>query len=220
MSADQRVNKRTDWDIYYSKPYKTASYSRKITGRVLLKLIRRYADAPLKTLRMGELGGANSCFFEDIRASIDPAEYHIIDNNQSGLDAFRKRVHVGDSTFLYNEDIFDLRPGLDLNLVFSVGLIEHFLPEETGKAIKAHLQVLKPDGIAIISFPTPTILYRITRFLSETLGLWIFHDERPLHRKEVAEAVKDKGIILFEKTIWPIFLTQRIMVIRNSSAIR
>lgn len=209
---------KTDWDHYYSRPYKTAAYSRRITGNVLCGLISRYSPVPVDKLLIGELGGANSCFFEKIREEIRPAQYHIIDNNKLGLDAFRKRVYDGDNVFLYNDDVLDMQSSLQLDMVFSVGLIEHFTPEDTRRAVKAHFRILRPGGIAIISFPTPTFLYRITRSLSEILGLWIFHDERPLLRDEVAGTLTEAGTVLFEKIIWPIFLTQRIMVARNTSS--
>ena len=45
--------------------------------------------------------------------------------------------------------------------------------------------ILKKDGITIISFPTPTFLYRITRKICEIIGIWFFHDERPLEFEEV-----------------------------------
>lgn len=102
-----------------------------------------------------------------------------------------------------------------MNLVFSIGLIEHFSAQNTARAIRSHFQLPDPGGIAIISFPTPTFLYRITRFLSEMLGLWIFHDERPLKKSEVAGVIAHFGTLLYEKTIWPIFLTQCIMVARK-----
>lgn len=209
--------KRTDWDRYYTRPYRTAALFRKLTERILHRLINDYSPQVQHALRIGELGGANSCFFEGIRKRIKPAEYHIIDNNQIGLDEFRKRVAVDSNVMIYNDDVLQMRRELALDIVFSVGLIEHFSPQDTRKAVRAHFQILKPDGIAIITFPTPTLLYRATRRLSEALGLWIFHDERPLYRGEVADAIAGIGTIVFEKTIWSIILTQRIMVIRNST---
>jgi 2-polyprenyl-3-methyl-5-hydroxy-6-metoxy-1,4-benzoquinol methylase len=65
------------------------------------------------------------------------------------------------------------------DVVFSVGLIEHFDQSGTNAMIRAHFKALKPAGCAIISFPTPTWLYRAAPRLAETLGLWKFPDERP-----------------------------------------
>jgi cyclopropane fatty-acyl-phospholipid synthase-like methyltransferase len=92
--------------------------------------------------------------------------------------------------------------------VFSVGLIEHFDPRGTRNAVRAHFRLLKPGGIALLTFPTPTWLYRLTRSLSEACRAWIFHDERPLSFDEVDRAAAGCGTVLEKRIVWPIFLTQ------------
>ena len=207
---------RTDWDRYYNKPFKAATITRRISGNVLLRLIKQYAEVSEDKLLIGELGGADSCFFEAVRARFHPAEYHLIDNNRRGLLRLQERMKDPASVFLHNRDVLDLDLDLTLDVVYSVGLIEHFSPEDTKKAVTAHFRILRPNGIAIISFPTPTFLYRITRFLAETLGLWIFHDERPVTKEEITPVLEEHGTILYSKIIWPLVLTQRIMVVRKT----
>jgi hypothetical protein len=81
--------------------------------------------------------------------------------------------------------------------------------------IKAHFDLLNEGGIAVIGFPSPTWLYRCTRFVSEKMGLWIFHDERPSTIEEIREIVREWGEILDEMMIWPMFLTQGVIVARR-----
>ena len=115
-----------------------------------------------------------------------------------------------------NRDIMDLDLKIESDIVFSVGLIEHFSVENTRQAVLSHFKALKEDGILILSFPTPTFLYKITRKIAELLGLWIFHDERPLKIDEVLETVNKHGELLERKIIWPIFLTQAMLVVRKA----
>jgi SAM-dependent methyltransferase len=103
------------------------------------------------------------------------------------------------------------------DIVFSVGLIEHFDAPRTRQAVLAHFDVLRPGGVAIITFPTPTLLYRIARSLAEALGLWQFPDERPLQPPEVLAAARERGEVLFVKTLWPLILTQTLIVVRNAT---
>jgi hypothetical protein len=74
---------------------------------------------------------------------------------------------------------------------------------------------LKAGGHAIISFPTPTLLYRVARRVLEALGLWIFFDERPLTRNEVARTMGGHGTIVEERLLWPLVLTQRVIVVKK-----
>ncbi|PYT11524.1 MAG: hypothetical protein DMG59_26130 [Acidobacteria bacterium] len=159
-----------------------------------------------------EIGGANSCFFERIQGAINPQQYYVIDNNEYGLRLLQKRAHQN-CLCLLQEDVLDLRTRLQADVVFSVGLIEHFSPADTRRAVLAHFQLLRPGGYAILSFPTPTLLYRVARGLCEIAGLWKFPDERPLERDEVLGIVRDRGHVIHEKLLWPLVFTQHLIVV-------
>lgn len=206
--------KRTDWDNYYSHPYKTATYSRKITSNKLIRLIRKYISYKQTDIEIAELGGANSCFYESINKEFSPVKYLIVDNNSVGLNKTLNSLNNPANIELKNEDILNsVEKSEKFDIVISVGLIEHFAPEETKKCIAAHFCYLKNSGICIVAFPTPTWLYNLTRKCAEILGLWIFHDERPLKMKEVLNEMKKHGEIKHTSITWPIFLTQGVIVV-------
>lgn len=211
-------NGLTDWNTYYGRPYKTASFSRKVTTHILKSLIDTYLPKG-SMFRIAELGGANSCFFDMIYERYRPTEYHIYDNNDIGLKKTKERIGNIPGVRIHTEDILcmsNLPEKEFFDMVFSVGLIEHFDTIGTGKAIEAHFNLLKPSGIAIISFPTPTFLYRAIRSISELMNLWIFHDERPLKLEEVVATAEKHGTICLKKLNWKIFLTQYILVISKN----
>ena len=54
--------------------------------------------------------------------------------------------------------------------------------------------------------------------LAEALGVWQFPDERPLKAAEVLAAVRERGEVLLVKTLWPLILTQTLIVVRKHSA--
>jgi hypothetical protein len=59
------------------------------------------------------------------------------------------------------------------------------------------------------------VLYRVTRRLIEMAGMWKFHDERPLQTAEVTEAIRERGEVVYRKTLWPLLLTQQLIVARK-----
>ena len=199
----------TDWDQYYRSPAPTAHLTRRYTGRVLVNALRRFGG---NIGRLAEIGGANSCFLETIQAGIAPREYHVIDTNAYGLSLLRDRKVI-----THQQSCLALALDLEADAVFSIGLIEHFDPAGTRQAVASHFSLIRPGGCAIISFPTPTLLYRVARWLTEAVGAWKFPDERPLSREEVASAAGEFGRIEFEKILWPIIFTQRLMVFRKYS---
>ena len=209
--------KATDWDRYYTSVPPTAKLTRRYSSAVLLDAVRRYAAPrdPREGLAIVEIGGANSCFLDAILAGVNCRSYDVIDTNQYGLSLLEKRFGTNPVVRPIRQSVLTLSPDERSDLVFSVGLVEHFDPENTRKAVLAHFDLLRPGGIAIITFPTPTLLYRATRKLIEMLGMWKFPDERPLKPSEVAAVIRERGDILCEKMMWPLMLTQYLIVARK-----
>jgi SAM-dependent methyltransferase len=199
----------TDWNEYYRRPYKTASVTRKFTERALIAAMRRYGARSPDVI---ELGGANSCFWQAIDAAIQPRSYTAVDNNALGLEKLRERATSSKNLRAVEASIFELPPLNPADIVFSVGLVEHFDAARTAAAISAHFRLAKPGGVVIVTFPTPTWLYRVTRFASERLGLWLFHDERPFWFDDVAATFAEHGRVLEQRILWPLVLTQTIAV--------
>jgi len=206
--------KKTDWDHYYKKPYKLNSYLKKTVTRKLVKYISAHSSQT-RGFTITEFGGGNSCFYEPFDAVFKPSKYFIVDNNQVGLDELKQRTGERENLELICHDIFEPLLSIKSHIVFSVGLIEHFPPEETRKAIQAHLDIVEEKGIVILGFPTPTLLYRIARKISEMCRTWIFHDERPLEIPEVLETLKPDFDILETGIIYSIIFTQAFVVARK-----
>jgi SAM-dependent methyltransferase len=204
----------TNWDEYYSRPYKTASVTRKYTERALIDAMLRYGGQAPSVI---ELGGANSCFWAAIDAAVHPRSYTAVDNNALGLRKLAERAGAAPGLDMVEADIFALPAVPAADIVFSVGLVEHFDAKRTLAAIEAHFRLAKPGGLVVITFPTPTWLYRITRFASERLGMWLFHDERPFWYADVASTFDANATVLARRLLWPLVLTQTMVIARKRS---
>ncbi len=97
---------KTDWTKYYQSPYKTATITRKITGRTLVRILKKYIKNP-KGILLTELGGANSAFLELLIDEFNPAKYLIVDNNLAGLEKTKERIKEKDNVVLLNRDILN-----------------------------------------------------------------------------------------------------------------
>ena len=207
----------TNWNLYHQKDQVFSGFTRPMLFGRFLAMLERYS-APRPSL--AELGGAGSRVFEQVCLRLQPREYHVIDNDQDGLDRLRLRVSGGTGVKCWKRDILKLDLPLQLDTVFSLGLIEHFDEEGTREAIQAHLRLLKPGGIAIISFPTPTVVYRAARGIACVTGKWIFHDERALWPQEVQAAIDGQAEWLDSELVRPILLTRTLTAIRKCGANR
>jgi Methyltransferase domain len=204
--------KAMDWDSYYTRPYRTATFTRKHTASVLVQIMRESGGRDKAIL---ELGGANSCFIDHVLAEVQPKQYDVVDLNTLGIQKLKGRYP--------NDKRVDAKVGDVLSpssverkydFVYSVGLIEHFAPEQTALAIASHFAYVVPNGTVIVTFPTPTWLYRTVRFVAELSGQWIFHDERPLRLDEFNRTAEQFGTVTSAHIMWPVILTQYCCVVK------
>jgi putative flippase GtrA len=205
----------TDWDAYYRRPAAFAPITRRFTERVILREAGRVfrATAPSHIV---ELGGGNSPFLAALRARYPAARLTAIDTNALGLGLLQARLPADPGLTLVERDVLTPVPEIgDADLVFSVGLIEHFDAAETARAIGAHFDLVRDGGTVLITYPTPTWLYRTIRSAAELLGVWEFPDERPLERGEVNAVVAQHGEIVDGFINWPVVLTQAVVVSRK-----
>jgi glycosyltransferase involved in cell wall biosynthesis len=214
FGRSENASQRTDWDSYYDRPFRVAPFTRKITTNRILTSLKRFTSND-NGISILELGGADSCFFSAISKELKPKRYLIVDNNRKGLQRFKERYPDAGHVQLFEQDL--LLMGKDshhVDVCFSVGVIEHFSETDMCKAIRTHFACTKPGGIVLITFPTPTFLYRGTRFFAELLGIWKFPDEVPRRIDSVVNEVSKHGEIMHVSIIWPIFLTQGLVVAR------
>lgn len=204
----------TDWDGYYAKRLATSTLTRRISERLIVGMIKRHVpDRSVASIL--ELGGGDSCFYEAFRALFPSCRYTVIDKSREGVAKFLAK-HGRDNVAALQEDILRADGAGSYDVVYSVGLIEHFDRQGTYLVTKAHFDHARPGGIVLITFPTNRFLYGVIRWFAEKLNLWAFPDERPLDYGEVASIIGEFGQVLERKTNWYIGLTQEIVVARKT----
>lgn len=206
--------KDTDWNAYYSKPIQVASISRWWTVFYLNQLLAKFIEK--ESPKIVELGGGDSCCIDSIMKEFSPSQYSVVDKNQLGLEKLKKRFASDSKVSTEQMDLLESEFSSNADLVLSLGLIEHFDKSGTEKLIETHFKSVQAGGLVLITFPTPTPLYKVARKISEALGLWIFHDERPLMKEEVEATANKWGQRLHYSINWPIIFTQGIVIYKKS----
>ena len=197
----------TDWDTYYKRPARLASVTRRISAARILRTLGPRLAKP--GVRICELGGANSCFIDDFLAVPNVGHYHVIDLNAYGVELLNRRFPNDSRVSAEVANALDLTASVEkYDIVYSVGLIEHFDRAGTVRCIDAHFRLVRAGGAVLITFPTPTLPYRAIRGAAELLKVWSFPDERPLLFDEVASSCSQHGRIEHQSINWAIGLTQ------------
>ena len=200
----------TDWDTYYNNR-KFSISMRHVTERLLVRIFLRQAGSAVSSIT--ELGGGDSCFYNALRKVYPSTQYTVVDNSGIGISLFQRK-HAGEKISAVHANILEPLNMDKAEVVFSVGLIEHFSPEQTSRCIAAHFEAVKPGGLVLISYPTPSVPYRVIRSLAEVMHIWRFHDERPLTAEEVVPQMARYGDVVHQSKNWWIGLTQEIVAVR------
>ena len=207
----------TDWTRYYEKPFITAHVTRRITAHRIAKMVLDAGGFPDRHGSIIELGGGNSSFCDTFKKRLHAHFYTVVDSNPRGTQLFREKHPSPESYKAVCADILKLDTASfePADLVFSVGLVEHFPEEQTKIAIRRHFELAKPGGLVLITFPVPTLSYRIIRRAAEMLGIWRFPDERPIRLEDAVALCAEHGEILAAQLNRAILLTQGIVLARK-----
>jgi 2-polyprenyl-3-methyl-5-hydroxy-6-metoxy-1,4-benzoquinol methylase len=80
-------------------------------------------------------------------------------------------------------------------IAMSFGLNEHFTGSERVGIFQAHLDALRPDGIAIVSVPNArNVPYRLSKWAAERTGRWKLGVEVPFARPELEAICRRLGV--------------------------
>lgn len=80
------------------------------------------------------------------------------------------------------------------DVALSSGVIEHFEGDERTAAVKAHLDLVRPGGVAIISVPNARCpSYRLWKKYLELRGCWPYGVETPYSRRELRRRIAAAG---------------------------
>ena len=120
----------TDWTRYYEKPFITAHVTRRITGRLIAKMVLAAGGFSEPGGGIVELGGGNSSFCDTLVDRLRARHYTVVDSNPRGTELFRMKHPQENDYAAVCADVFTLDPASiePADLVFSAGLVEHFPP--------------------------------------------------------------------------------------------
>jgi len=124
------------------------------------------------------------------------AEVTLLDSSERALELAKQRFdRLGLPGRFEQGDMLTLKktPG-QYDVAASLGVIEHFAGEARSEAIRAHFNVLRPGGMALISVPyrwCPP--YRLWKAYLELRGWWPYGMEKPFGRRELVQRARGVG---------------------------
>lgn len=171
-----------------------AREERTLRWRAQERLIRKRFGGfeGLRAIEIGSGRGLNAFLF-----SQRGAEVTLLDNEPVALDQARELFDAHHLPHKALEaDAFDLPDAVrgTFDVSMSYGLCEHFLGERRLAIVRAHLDVLRPGGLALIGVPNRySPVYRAWTWTLMRRGTWPLGTEVPFAPGELRELAERAG---------------------------
>ncbi len=151
--TNNKLTEKKHWDNYWDKfqlPVEIKESKDKLLLNEELRIFKKFL--PKEKLSVLEIGGAPGQYLVYLHKQF-AYEVSCLDYSEIGCEKTRENFKLLDIPVnVYHKDIFsDLSDMPLFDMVFSMGLIEHF--EDVKVIIKNHLDLLKPGGIMILGMP-------------------------------------------------------------------
>ena len=166
-----------------------------VRGRKIVSYIEQYLGkiSGLKTIEVGSGGGVYSFVLAKRGAFVTLLDY----SKEALLCARRRFDSLGLSASFVCADALNLDPNLQekFDVAMSFGTVEHYRYPERFLIARAHLDLVKPGGIVIISVPNRWFFpHEVLKFCLQKKGKWQLGYEGAFSRQEVLRLANQMGL--------------------------
>ena len=192
------MERAADWDAQWRveplDPAAVEAEARTPRWRAQERLVRaRFGGFDgLEVVELGAGRGLNALLYGERGARVTLVDLSTFVLEQAG-ELFGR---LGVEAELVEGDVFDLpepvRDRFDVSMSF--GLAEHFLGERRRKVVAAHLEALRPLGVAMLGVPNRFApAYRLWMAALKARGTWPLGTEEPFSARELAALAREAG---------------------------
>jgi SAM-dependent methyltransferase len=185
-------NEPKTWDALWDKSEKNALMAMLEEERTNIRYKRIYTVllqtfSDLKGLKTIELGGGTGTY--SALLALNGCHATVVDYSPKALDASRalfKTYNITGEQLELNALSLPHEMQGQFDISMSFGTAEHFKGAEREGFIKAHFDVLRKGGLAIISVPNAwCVPYRLWKYKLEKQDRWNWGEEYPFTRREL-----------------------------------
>ncbi len=188
-----------DWDALWEAGPEAGAEdltleARSIRWRTQEELVERHVGA-FEGLRVIEVGGGRA--ENGLLYAKRGAHVTVLDRSPVALRQAQSRFAKHDLPLETIEaDVFALPNNLlgNFDVSMSFGLCEHFLGERRHGVVAAHLELLRPGGLALINVPNRlSPIYRLWMATAKLRGRWVLGTEVPFSGREMLRLARACG---------------------------
>lgn len=194
----QAVEQEADWDRLWAEQDEVADELDAERGSLRWRTQRKLVEnrfGSFEGLEVIEVGAGRST--NALLYALHGARATVLDRSSLALEQSRRRfARHGLDVRTVEADVFelsgDLRDRFDVSMSF--GLCEHFLGQRRQQVVAAHLELVKPGGLAVVNVPNRlSPPYRAWMAMQKRRGTWKLGTEVPFSGAELSDLAKLSG---------------------------
>jgi 2-polyprenyl-3-methyl-5-hydroxy-6-metoxy-1,4-benzoquinol methylase len=190
------------WEDFWKKPFsldklkfKVRKEERLIRWQRIESMVYQHflGFEDLKVIEIGSGTGTTAALMAERGADVTVLDYSAEAIDQSS----RLFDHLDLPVNFICADALDLNMGMkgQYDIAMSFGLAEHFTGEHRRRILKSHVDLLRVNGLALISVPNAAnVPYRLYKWITMKTGAWSVAEEYPFSRKELSQIAHDLGL--------------------------
>jgi 2-polyprenyl-3-methyl-5-hydroxy-6-metoxy-1,4-benzoquinol methylase len=195
---DQVAEVAADWDQLWDETADDAAAldadERGVRWRAQQRIVQQQFGST-KGLRVIEIGAGRAG--NALLYARNGANATVLDSSPVALDQARRRfAEQGLEVEAIEADLFELPRELlgQFDVSMSFGVCEHFLGQRRRDVVAAHIELLRPGGVAMINVPNRlSPIYRLWMKVAKTRGTWKLGTEVPFSGAELCDLAKLGG---------------------------
>ena len=163
-----------------------------------IELLKEFGS--FKNLKIIELGAGRGEM--SLLMGLEGANITLVDESEYALNEAKKLYkEFNCKVTLIKKNMFDIKKA-NYDIAISFGLAEHFEKGKRLEVFKKHYDLIKKNGLIILSVPnSKSFPYRIYKSISSLFGFWKYGREIPYSKKEINKIaeklnIKNKKLIM------------------------
>src|SRR3990167_3322254 len=187
----------TVWDKYWQKTkFDDELIVRNLKNSYFWRELKEKIGS-FKNLRIIELGSGRGEM--SLLMALEGANVTLVDESKYALEEAKKLYKKFNCKVnLIQKNIFDIKRA-NFDIALSFGLAEHFEDEMRAEIFKKHYDLIKKNGMIIVSIQNARCFpYQIYKFLAKLFRVWKYGTEIPYSKKELGKIAKNLEIKKYE----------------------
>ncbi len=194
----------SNWDLHWKNMQKIRQIYEYIQTQQFNSYTRLIESRLTPESKILEIGCGSGYLARQLCSNYQ-CEALLVDNSAEAKQFFLQH-NTNPKIWFKQADAFKLRIPPEFDLVYSDGLIEHFVGKKQKELMKIHAKATKPDGAIVFFVPYRSKRYQLLKKFQEVLGLWNYGFEEPYSKNDFEQLLEenDFSIEKITRSFWEI----------------